>query len=379
MNIEELKALLTGNQTANAAALAALQGEIKTLRAAVDDTQLKIGRAALFGGQRGGQGKATDAEIAAEHKAIGALIKDGIAPEFKGLDGTVGPSGGYLVDTVMSRAINQKIFDQSPIRRLARVQPIEAGDAWEEPVDFSDLGAEWVGETTARPETSNPDLGMLTIPLEEVYAHQTVTQKLLDLSFVNIGQWIEGKIADKFGRTEGLAYVSGNGVKKPKGFLTYATSALTDATRPLWSLQYLLSGAATAITADALKNVYWGLRAPYRPNSSWLMASETANAIDKLKDGNGNYLWRMGMTAGAPPELLGRPVEFDENMPAVGAGNYPIAFADWKKGYAIVDWNGVKPLRDPYTSKPNVIFYVYRRTGGGVSNSEAIKLLQIGA
>jgi HK97 family phage major capsid protein len=64
-------------------------------------------------------------------------------------------------------------------------------------------------------------------------------------------------------------------------------------------------------------------------------------------------------------------------MPAVGAGNFPIAFGDFKKGYLIVEKAGIKMLRDPFTDKPHVIFYAYRRVGGGLANSEAIKLLKI--
>jgi HK97 family phage major capsid protein len=54
------------------------------------------------------------------------------------------------------------------------------------------------------------------------------------------------------------------------------------------------------------------------------------------------------MTSGALlPALLGRPVEFDENMPAIGAGNFPVAFGNWKAGYLIVDKLRIQYLRDP--------------------------------
>jgi hypothetical protein len=64
----------------------------------------------------------------------------------------------------------------------------------------------------------------------------------------------------------------------------------------------------------------WGLRAPYRQGAKWLMNSNTANAVDKLKDGDGRYLWREGMLAGVPPSLLGYTVEFSEDMPDVASG-----------------------------------------------------------
>jgi HK97 family phage major capsid protein len=82
------------------------------------------------------------------------------------------------------------------------------------------------------------------------------------------------------------------------------------------------------------------------------------------------------MTAGAPNMLLGYPVEFDESMPDVAANSLSIAFGNFKLAYVIVDKAGVRFLRDPFTSKPNVLFYAYRRTGGGAANTQAVKLLK---
>ncbi|WP_292326462.1 phage major capsid protein [Mesorhizobium sp.] len=359
-----------------------MQADFKKMDDILAKLETAIARAP-GGGGKSRSGAHTAPEIEAEHKAFGQFIKTGSDIEIKALSTDEGPAGGYITGTNMAQAINQKIFDQSPIRRLARVVTIDSGDVWEEPLDFSDLGAEWVGERESRPDTGDSDLGLLTIPLHEVYAKQTVTQKLMDLSFVNIGSWIEGKIADKFGRTEGLAYATGNGVKKPRGFMDYSAASVTtdDTTRPWGKLQYVPSGSAATIAdaagrADGIKSLYWALRAPYRANATWLMASATANGLDAIKDANGQYIWRNGMQAGSPPELLGRPVEFDENMPAQGAGLFPIAFGDIKKAYTVLDWSAIKSIRDPYSDKPNVVFYAYRRTGGDVSNFEAIKLLK---
>ncbi|MFD1982466.1 phage major capsid protein [Mesorhizobium newzealandense] len=377
MDLDELKTAFTG-----------YHGEVKTLAAGQRklENALEEIKTALARAPNGTKSRASGhsaPEIEAEHKAFGAFIKTGSEVEIKALSTDEGPAGGYITGTNMSTTINQKIFDQSPIRRLARVIPMDNGDVWEEPLDYSDIGATWAGEREARPETTASTLGLLAIPLHEIYANQKVTQKLLDLSFVNIGSWIEGKISDKFGRTEGLAYVLGDGVKKARGFMDYSGTAVitADATRAWGTLQYVASGSAATVAdasgqANGVKDLYWALRAPYRANATWLMSSATANGLDKLKDSTGDYIWRAGMTAGAPPSLLGRPVEFDENMPAPGANLFPIAFGDFKKAYTILDWQAIKMLRDPYTDKPNVIFYAYRRTGGDVSNFEAVKLLK---
>jgi HK97 family phage major capsid protein len=79
---------------------------------------------------------------------------------------------------------------------------------------------------------------------------------------------------------------------------------------------------------------------------------------------------------GQPATLLGYPVADDDNMPDVGANAFPVAFADFKRAYVIVDRMGVRVLRDPYTNKPYVGFYTTKRVGGGIQNFEAIKLLK---
>jgi HK97 family phage major capsid protein len=63
-------------------------------------------------------------------------------------------------------------------------------------------------------------------------------------------------------------------------------------------------------------------------------------------------------------------------MPDIAADATAIAFGDFRRGYLIVDRLGVRVLRDPYSSKPYVLFYTTKRVGGGVQNFEAIKLLK---
>ena len=365
----EIKAAVERLESTAVEAIQGLRGRVDQLEKHV----IRQGRP-LAGGSDGG-------DLLAERKAIGQFVRTGGDIEMKSVSGhEVGedPAGGYLVLPQMSASMTKRIFDLSPIRRLSRVVTLDAAGSWQEPLDDDDTSAEWVSERQARPVLDSAELALLTVHLCELYGNTRITQKLLDLSFVDIGAWVEGKLADRFARAESLAYVSGNGVGQPEGFLSLATSTDPDSTRTRNTLQYVPSGNASAITADGLRNLYWTMRAPHRANAVWLMASATANSIDLLKLGSGEYLWRQSMSATEPPSLLGRPVYFDENMPAVSGGNFPIALADFQRGYTIVDRLGMRFLRDPYTDKPNVLIYAYRRTGGAVALTDAIKLMKIG-
>ena len=107
------------------------------------------------------------------------------------------------------------------------------------------------------------------------------------------------------------------------------------------------------------------------------MNSTTAALIQKMKDGQGNYLWRESFLIGQPATLLGFPVEIDEAMPNVAANNLAIAFGNFSRGYIINDRTGVRTLRDPYTNKPFVNFYSTKRVGGGVLDPNAIRVMKI--
>jgi HK97 family phage major capsid protein len=109
------------------------------------------------------------------------------------------------------------------------------------------------------------------------------------------------------------------------------------------------------------------------------MSSLTAAFIAKLKDADGRPVWRESLIVGQPATLLGRPVEIDEGMPGPIAGNLAIAFGDFKAGYLINDRLGTRILRDPYTNKPYVNFYVTKRVGAGLLDPFAIRLLKVAA
>ncbi len=287
------------------------------------------------------------------------------------------PRGGYLVSPVLSNTIARKQFDVSPLIRLARKVTIENGDAFEEPVDASDIGASWVSEKDERPETDPAELRMLKVPLNEIYANQPITQRLIDDSQYNVGAYVEDKITDKFARTSGAAFINGNGINKPEGLLHRPTSDQADGDRDFFTIQHL--DAAFGNIPDKLVDLVYLLRAPYRQNARWLMNSKTAGVVRKLKDMDGNYIWANGIAAGQPALLLGYPVEIDEEMPDMEVGKSPIVFGDFEKAYIIVDRPGIRMIVDPYTKKPWVLFYAYTRVGGQVQNGEAVKILKMEA
>jgi HK97 family phage major capsid protein len=366
-------------------AVAALAADVKSMAADVDRLSESLAAASIGGGGSSDPAKGRGANaLATERAAIAAFAKSGGTGEFRAqaaMSVDSDPDGGVWAMPAMSDAVTRKLFDGAALPRLARSVVITSGDAFVEPLDIGEPGAAWVGERQTREQTATPTVGMLKIPLHEIDALLPVTQKLLDSVNFDLGAWIEDKISDKFTRTIGAALLSGDGVNKPNGLLAAPQSTAADAARPWGTLQIIKSGDAngfpTSDPADCLKTLVWSVRAPYRAGSVWLMSSVTMSEVDKLKDGTGQYLLRPGLTAGAPTTLLGYPIEIDETMPDIGANATPIAFGNFRLGYTMIRSPGLKFLRDPYSSKPYVLFYSYQRIGGGIANSEAIKLLKV--
>jgi HK97 family phage major capsid protein len=285
------------------------------------------------------------------------------------------PDGGYVVNPDLSGRIVTKVFESSPMRAYASIQVISS-DALEGLFDLDEAASGWVGETDARAETATPQLGKWRIPVHELFAKPKATQKLLDDASINMEAWLASKVAEKFARDESNAFVVGNGVNKPRGFLTYANGTTLPGT-----IEQFPTGVSAALATapdggDALINALYGLKQQYRANATWFMNRATTKLVRKAKDSDGAYLWSPGIQAGQPATLLGYPVAAFEDMPDPAASSLSIAVGDMREAYQIVDRIGIRTLRDPYSSKPYVEFYTTKRVGGDIVNFEAIKLIR---
>ncbi|MGL5136251.1 MAG: phage major capsid protein, partial [Beijerinckiaceae bacterium] len=352
-------------------------------KARIDALTLKSRRPAL-----GASAAEADEGRDREHRAAFAAYMRGgdaaalVRAEAKGMDQKAmsvgsGPDGGYLAPAPAERELLSRMAAISPIRAIASVREISGGQLKKA---FSTTGpaAGWAGEVAARPQTASPNLADLTFPAMELYAMPSATQTLLDDAAIDLEQWIADEAAVAFAEKEGQAFVAGDGVDKPKGFLSY-----TNVANNVWSwgnLGYLATGVSGAFPAsnssDMLMDLIYSLKGGHRQNATFVMNRATQASIRKFKDGQGNYLWHPPAGPGASATLMTFPIAEAEDMPAIGANSFAIAFGDFRRGYLVVDRMGVRILRDPYSAKPYVLFYVTKRVGGGVQDFEAIKLLK---
>jgi HK97 family phage major capsid protein len=310
--------------------------------------------------------------------------------EMKTLSVGSAPDGGFYVEPARSDQIITRMRETSAMREVASVITISSSSI-KFPVDRDDAGYEWVGEQSTRNVTATPQIGELEIPVHEISAMPKATQNLLDDAAFDVEGWLNDKIGDRFARAENTAFVTGTGVAKPAGFASQVQGSFVttaDATRAFGALQYTYTGSsgafrtasATASPADDLLDLIYKFNAGYRQNLRWAMNKTTLGACRKFKDQNGNFIYDYKLTAqGVIDSLFSYPVtEFADMADYTTANAFAIALGDWKRGYLVVDRQGMRQLRDVYTAKPYTLFYTTKRVGGAIIDSDAIKLLKFG-
>lgn len=285
------------------------------------------------------------------------------------VDSEVG--GGFFVIPEVSAEIIKKVNESSPVRQLASVVSISTA-SFKVNSDLSARAANWQGERSSRSEGSSPTVNQDDIFVHEMDCNPGATQQFLDDAAVNVEAWLSEYAAEAFALAEATAFISGSGVGRPSGILSYADGTVYG------KVERVATDATGAISGDSLINVQEALKEPYQKNAHWLMHRTTRGTIRKIKDGT-NYLWQPGLQAGAPSTLLEKPVHLaaDLNTSLAATTDGLMIYGDFKQGYQIVDRIGIRVLRDPYSSKPKVIFFTTKRVGGGVKNYEALKILQV--
>jgi HK97 family phage major capsid protein len=351
--IEELQAALAGKMDA-------FSHELKKVNDKVDADIAKRNRP-------GTETKSQSEEI--ERKAFELFLRKGKealgAEEVKSLRVSDDTAGGYLAPPEFSTEVDKNIVQFSPVRQAARVGRTASGSVIIPKRTGRPTGG-WVGEIETRPGTEST-YGQAEIPIDEFACYVDVSNKLLEDAAVDVAAEVAFDLAEEFGRGEGAAFVSGNGVKKPLGFMSDT------------NLSYTPGTDASAIKLDGMIDLFYALAPFYRQRAVWMLNGTSLAAIRKLKDGQGQYLWQPPITAGQPDTILGRPVVEAVDMPDIASNAYPVVLGDFASGFRIYDRISMSLLRDPYSQATSGLtrFHARRRVGGRVVRAEAIRKLKI--
>lgn len=314
-------------------------------------------------------------EEAARKSAFAKLIRQGKAAltdaELKTLSIGDDTQAGYLAPKEFVLDIEKDLTVVSPMRLLAKRRQTSRKSI-ELPKRTGLVTAAWAVESEdISANASNSTYGLMELDLHKLTAISIATEEMLGDSAFNLEAEMRADFVEQFGATEGTAFISGDGVKKPFGVLTTGSG-----------INSVTSATANVLAADDFINTLYGVKQFYRDRGSWLMHNDVIKAARKLKDSQNRYLWEPSMQAGQPASLLGRPVYEAPDMSnaTTTTGAKVLLFGDFASGYTIADRTEVSLVRDNLTlaAKQQVRFIVHKRVGGRVTKGEALVQLVIG-
>ena len=189
------------------------------------------------------------------------------------------------------------------------------------------------------------------VKLDEDFIH--------DVTF-DIENYLVHRLAKNFGKAETNAFINGTGVQMPTGILNDT------------------NGADVALTSDTLTyddviSLYFSVKEEYRSNALWLMNDNTAMALRKLKDADGNYLWNSNTDS-----IFGKRVVISEFMPNATTGSKPIAFGDFSYYWVVLKKPvSVRAIKEKFVVYDQIGYLAFEFLDGKLIRPDAVKVIQM--
>ena len=249
-----------------------------------------------------------------------------ISPELRALSADTDGEGGYLVPDDFRAEVIKGINNLCHIRGMATVIPVAGASDLGVPTMTADIeDATWQTEIAAVNEDTALAFGKRLLKPTILAKLIKISQKLLRNPAINAESFVAERMAYKFAVAMEAGYLTGGGTNAPLGLFTASADGINT------DRDISTGNTSTAIGADNLFAIKYGVAAQYRANASWLFHRDAVASIAKLQDGAGNYLWTPGLIAGQPDKLLGAPVHESEYVPnTFTTGLYVGLYGDFK-------------------------------------------------
>lgn len=279
----------------------------------------------------------------------------------------VNEEGGYTVPDEFERRLVQKLEENNIFRSLATVIHTNSGTR-KIPIALDTMTASWIDEGEEIPETDTK-FGQTTLSAYKLGTTIKISNELLNDSAFDLASYIATRFGVAMGTAEEKAFLSGTGEKQPTGILNDTNGAEEGVT----------ATSETKLTFDEIFDLYYSLRAPYRRNAAFLCNEAIMLNLMKLKDSNGNYIWKPSLDIAKPDTVLGRPVYTSVYMPTIAAAAKVVLFGDYKY-YYVADRQArtFKRLNELYARTDQVGFITTQRVDGKLILPEAVKYLKMG-
>ena len=274
---------------------------------------------------------------------------------------------GYAITADMNEIISNNMFNYSPIRRFAKIINISRENI-DMPAYTNEISSCWGDERTVAPETDA--FSKKIIQVNDLTAQPKITQRMIEDSEIDHEAWIAELLSDIFSSQEDKAFLHGTGVNQPKGILSYAEGTGND------KIERIAETTSGQVSFEGLLRLQASLDGKYEKgnNTMFLTSKEVLAQIRSLKDQSGQYIWTSGILVGGNDNIFGTPIFASSEMDTTNGD--AVIYGNLRKGYQIVDRADIKIQRDPYSSKPFVIYFATKRVGGDVVDTNAIKVLK---
>lgn len=246
--------------------------------------------------------------------------------ERRNLQMDVDSAGGFTVAPQqfvadLIQAVDNAVF----MRGLATVsQLIGAHSIGRPSLDTDVSDADWTSELATGNEDSDMAFGKRELTPHPLAKRIKVSRKLLRHSPLGPEALVRARLAYKMGVTQEKAYMTGTGVQQPLGVFTASADGIST------GRDVSTDNTTTAPTFDGLKAAKWTMKSAYWPRLQWIAHRDFGALVDKIKDGNGAYIWQPSVVIGQPDRLLGFPINFSEYAPnTFTTGQYVAILGDF--------------------------------------------------
>lgn len=168
--------------------------------------------------------------------------------------------------------------------------------------------ADWTAEILTGSEDSTMAFGKRELNPHPLAKRIKVSNKLLRLNG-GAEALVMARLAYKFGISQEKAFLTGSGSNQPLGVFTASNNGIST------GRDVSTGNNATAPTFDGLISAKYALKGQYWNSAEWLFHRDVLAVVAKLKDGEGQYIWRESVRAGEPDRILNLPVNMSENAP----------------------------------------------------------------
>ncbi len=274
--------------------------------------------------------------------------------------------GGYTVPDEFERRLIQALEENNIFRQLATVIRTNSGTR-KIPIATDTMEAQWIDEGEEIPET-NTKFGQTTLSAYKLGTMIKISNELLHDSAFDLASYIATRFGVAMGNAEERAFFTGDGDKKPLGILAETGGAELGVT----------AASEHTVTFDEIFDLYYSLKSPYRRNAQFVCNETLLLQLMKLKDGNGNYIWKPGLDTAKPDTILGRPIRTSTFMPTMNAGERVLLFGDLKN-YWVADRQNrtFRRLNELYARTDQVGFMTTQRVDGRLILPESVKVLKM--